>query len=300
MSTINGKVCVVDGVAVDKVFSNSRQVYGRNLLAGIDSSIHQATRSFQLIGILPRKFIKVGETLCFSAFINNASHAKILAKGNTFCIMQAIDASGNTILDKRSNYINFDADGISQVSMVIPDKTVDISLFIVSNNMPANTYYGYPKVEFGDGLSNGSQVYGRNYFLDSKTRIITPPGTANFDWRIYITDYFWENPDRLKSNNVKISFTLSAQKALTTDFNSGLYFSATPWPAKYFSYPAGTTVPKKYELVFNITDSAFKANTCFLRFQAKDTSDFPFVLENAKLEIGTTFTDWSPAPEDVM
>ncbi|WP_353891497.1 hypothetical protein [Latilactobacillus sakei] len=33
MSTINGKVCVVNGVAVDKVFSNGRQVYGRNLLA---------------------------------------------------------------------------------------------------------------------------------------------------------------------------------------------------------------------------------------------------------------------------
>jgi len=32
MTTINGKVCVVDGVAVDKVFSNGKQVYGRNLL----------------------------------------------------------------------------------------------------------------------------------------------------------------------------------------------------------------------------------------------------------------------------
>lgn len=32
MSTINGNVCVVDGVAVDKVFSNGRQVYGRNLI----------------------------------------------------------------------------------------------------------------------------------------------------------------------------------------------------------------------------------------------------------------------------
>lgn len=31
MSTINGKVCVVDGVAVDKVFSDGKQVYGRNL-----------------------------------------------------------------------------------------------------------------------------------------------------------------------------------------------------------------------------------------------------------------------------
>ena len=31
MPTINGKVCVVDGRPVDKVFSNGKQVYGRNL-----------------------------------------------------------------------------------------------------------------------------------------------------------------------------------------------------------------------------------------------------------------------------
>jgi len=31
MSTINGNVCVVDGVPVDKVFSDGRQVYGKNL-----------------------------------------------------------------------------------------------------------------------------------------------------------------------------------------------------------------------------------------------------------------------------
>ena len=32
MSAINGKVCVVNGTPVDKVFSNGKQVYGRNLL----------------------------------------------------------------------------------------------------------------------------------------------------------------------------------------------------------------------------------------------------------------------------
>lgn len=31
MPTINGRACVVDGVPVDKVFSDGRQVYGRNL-----------------------------------------------------------------------------------------------------------------------------------------------------------------------------------------------------------------------------------------------------------------------------
>ena len=32
MSTINGRACVVNGTPVDKVFSNGKQVYGRNLL----------------------------------------------------------------------------------------------------------------------------------------------------------------------------------------------------------------------------------------------------------------------------
>jgi len=34
MTTINGKVCVVNGTPVDKVFSNGKQVYGRNLALG--------------------------------------------------------------------------------------------------------------------------------------------------------------------------------------------------------------------------------------------------------------------------
>jgi len=39
MSTINGRACVANGVAVDKVFSDGRQVYGRNLISGsYDSS----------------------------------------------------------------------------------------------------------------------------------------------------------------------------------------------------------------------------------------------------------------------
>ena len=34
MPTINGRACVVNGTPVDKVFSNGKQVYGRNLLTG--------------------------------------------------------------------------------------------------------------------------------------------------------------------------------------------------------------------------------------------------------------------------
>lgn len=44
MPTINGRACVVNGVAVDKVFSDGKQVYGRNLL--LDSQTQMRTPSW--------------------------------------------------------------------------------------------------------------------------------------------------------------------------------------------------------------------------------------------------------------
>jgi len=38
MPTINGKACVIDGKPVDKVYSNGRQIYGRNYLLNSDVS----------------------------------------------------------------------------------------------------------------------------------------------------------------------------------------------------------------------------------------------------------------------
>jgi len=47
MSTINGRACVVNGTPVDKVFSNGKQVYGRNLLTGTCNDIKSATGNGQ-------------------------------------------------------------------------------------------------------------------------------------------------------------------------------------------------------------------------------------------------------------
>ncbi|HCD07912.1 MAG TPA: hypothetical protein DEQ50_06600 [Lactobacillus sp.] len=44
MSTINGNVCVVNGAAVDKVFSNGSQVYGRNLVLNTASFVGWNTK----------------------------------------------------------------------------------------------------------------------------------------------------------------------------------------------------------------------------------------------------------------
>lgn len=39
MTTINGRACVVNGNPVDKVFSDGKQVYGRNLLPGTNQGL---------------------------------------------------------------------------------------------------------------------------------------------------------------------------------------------------------------------------------------------------------------------
>lgn len=45
MTTINGKVCVVNGVPVDKVFSDGKQVYSKNLIKGTSNELKTMTVS---------------------------------------------------------------------------------------------------------------------------------------------------------------------------------------------------------------------------------------------------------------
>ncbi|WP_063489998.1 hypothetical protein [Lactiplantibacillus plantarum] len=45
MSTINGRACVVNGTPVDKVFSDGKQVYGRNLVTGTSNELKTMTGS---------------------------------------------------------------------------------------------------------------------------------------------------------------------------------------------------------------------------------------------------------------
>lgn len=149
MATINGKALVKDGKPLDRVYSNGQLVYGRNLLVGIDKAVHQAPSWNQLVTNIPAKFIKLGQSLCFSVFINNAPYAKATIRGDASCLIQAKDSSGNVLLQKYGNAIIFDADGVSQASLIVPDKTDSILLLVRTNNMAQNTYYGYPKAEFG-------------------------------------------------------------------------------------------------------------------------------------------------------
>ena len=87
MPTINGRACVANGVSVDKVFSDGRQVYGRNLLAdsGFESGKTPANyfwgdgkstdRTFQVSGQMPLLTMPIGN---YMLLIENDSTDSLL------------------------------------------------------------------------------------------------------------------------------------------------------------------------------------------------------------------------------
>lgn len=94
MPTINGKACVVNGTPVDKVFSNGRQVYGRNLYTNTQNfdnpaswydsnlwtkttdtynglAVIQATQDWN--GLSQYVQVKKGDVLTYSVYAKNIS-----------------------------------------------------------------------------------------------------------------------------------------------------------------------------------------------------------------------------------
>ncbi|RRG07749.1 MAG: hypothetical protein DUD32_12480 [Lactobacillus sp.] len=163
------------------------------------------------------------------------------------------------------------------------------------------SYFHTAWADSADG-KDGFYVGGnRNYFVDSAKRTAHPNGTDNYDWRGFdISKDFWSNPDRLQANAIKISFTITADKALTDNFNGTLYFGKSPWYGKSFTYPKGITDDVNVQLTYSISDpdySTSETSSMFIRFMKNNTDEYPFVITNAKLEIGD-FTPWTPAVED--
>lgn len=148
MSTINGKVCVVDGVAVDKVFSGGKQVYGRNLVIGTSNQVVQANSwNMQVADIKYDK--SLGETLCASVMINNADHASNLFQGSASIRIQTFDQSGNVLATVNGNDVSYNANGLSWCSVNITDNTTSVKVVIFTNNMLNNAFYSCLKLEKG-------------------------------------------------------------------------------------------------------------------------------------------------------
>lgn len=143
----------------------------------------------------------------------------------------------------------------------------------------------------------------RNYFKDSRIKQINTGGTGTYDFRTFIVDDFWKNPDRLKPNYVRISFEISLSPALTKDTQASVHFSATPWYSNKITLKAGVTTSQKFEFIINLSGASenYKTDNIFVRFGTSNgfPANLTVTLENAMLSIGTNFLGYVKAIEDV-
>lgn len=150
-----------------------------------------------------------------------------------------------------------------------------------------------------DNVTGGN----RNYFKDSRIKQINTGGTGTYDFRTFIVDDFWKNPDRLKPNYVRISFEISLSPALTKDTQASVHFSATPWYSNKITLKAGVTTSQKFDFIINLSGASenYKTDNIFVRFGTSNgfPANLTVTLKNAMLAIGTNFHDYVKAIEDV-
>lgn len=133
MSTINGKACVVNGTPVDKVFSNGKQVYGRNLLIGsTDNAVHyNSINGFTVWNSYVTQF-NVGDTLNVGADIT-ANISASPTHGDTVLKVSLL-SSNKTQIDYLEYRVKEGQTAHAFVSKTIPTGTASILVRIDNGN----------------------------------------------------------------------------------------------------------------------------------------------------------------------
>lgn len=146
MTTINGRVCVANGVAVDKVFSDGKQVYGRNLLTNLSSNWTQGWLSSGIIGT-PSTFISVGQRIrTLQAVSVSSSFSYTISNSNTSFKLSWLE------LDSNGN-ITYLAPWITSVDYTFTTAITTTQLYIVvayKNEAAINTS-NLPKIKLEQG-----------------------------------------------------------------------------------------------------------------------------------------------------
>ena len=152
-------------------------------------------------------------------------------------------------------------------------------------------------------FSNGRQVYGRNYIQNSDNYLIGAGKQQDI-----IDDISGDTLKKLRGKQVTISVDVdytNARHELGQSCRIGVEFSVTyeSGQRQYLGAWKWTTVGESFSgrisqtMVFK--DEPIISTSAEVWAYAQDAFDESSV-GRPKLEIGTTFTDWSPAPEDVM
>lgn len=156
MPTINGKACVVNGMPVDKVFSNGKIVYGRNLLTGKSNKTQKYTIGKNLWAIATNSRIAVatGQVFTYCLYVD---------QNNTEVLQASVDGyqGGNWKFTWTGNSIKSGDGGYSYLTMTIPDGITQIITTgtRLPQKYPNNTvdvYWKEEKLELGTTATDWS------------------------------------------------------------------------------------------------------------------------------------------------
>lgn len=155
MPTINGRVCVVNGTPVDKVFSDGRQVYGRNLLSNSETDIVVESKTTDAYPAWDNKTIywnlTPGETYAFSVSATNTNGVE---QASVRIFKENFDGK---YINKEAARWYFNADGKRHsFTFTTPNDAIPYDVWLYAGPMGMlqgknfTTTYHHPKLEFGN------------------------------------------------------------------------------------------------------------------------------------------------------
>ena len=136
MATINGKACVVNGIPVDKVFSDGKQVYERNLVIGTSNELKTVTASGWGKSPTNRASGKYGAGRYYaSAYVENTTPVGVT-------IFVSIYAGGKFLHNLSAKAIPAGKSGIASFTFDIYNEEVISSVFVgfLSSQTESHTY----------------------------------------------------------------------------------------------------------------------------------------------------------------
>lgn len=130
MSTINGKACVVDGTPVDKVFSNGKQVYGRNLLTGTSNA-----QDYTVSGSEWTLGSQSSNGTGFPCTPGTSYTYSAIVKSTTYDYYPEIQFrdSGNKFIVNSANFPSKDT-GVRKITAVAPENATIVRVHMVLDN----------------------------------------------------------------------------------------------------------------------------------------------------------------------
>ena len=329
MPTINGRACVVNGTPVDKVFSNGKQVYGRNLLTGTSnvqdytlSGSGYALGSQSNNGVAASIPVTPGKYYTYSVIVKSATF-KFYPK------IEFFDSSKKFI--SRALLSGTDI-GVLKVKAVAPANAAFMMVSMVLQNPPESqtVVFNSEKLEVGTTAMPWSpNPADPEYYAPtptnrailsspSNTYVLLPLPSSNSPYKDVPVNLFSQStatsgyvggggpvyPATSSNEIVSDYIPVSASSNYTFQmwgttpsgqaywYGIGLY----DYDKNFISRTAPTgenQTSDTAEYVSQILTTT--STTAYVRVSFRRFSDY-----KAKLEKDSVATDWSPAPEDVM